>query len=327
MKKNVIALAVAAAMAAPLAAQAEVKVSGGLQAEIVSLSGDNVVEGLYMMDGQEGGNQNSGNYGFLKFSASEDLGNGLKALAMYNFNVRADDAANGPRDAYVGLSGNFGTVLAGRMSSPYKASTVKWDPFLATSAQARGNYGMSGLHNSYVSNAIAYANKFGMASVKAAIVLDETQDPGASGNETYGNHGMSFSVNVPVGPVEVALAHMDTSEMGGAADDRDATKIGVRYAAGAISVAAQMEMLGEGINGGETDHIYLNGTYTAGANTFAAAYGTQEIDDGSDTTQTYMSLGMVHSMSKSVRAHVGYIAMDHDGSDDSGIAAGLRVAF
>lgn len=352
MKKNVIALAVAAAMAAPLAAQAEVTVSGGLQAEITSLSADEelgAVEGLYMFDGHEAGNE-AGGWGHLKFSASEDLGNGLKALAMYNFNVQADDAANGARDAYVGLSGNFGTVLAGRMSSPYKSSTVSWDPFLATSAQARGNFGMSGLHNSYVSNALAYANKFGMATIKAAIVFDEAADD-ETPSETSGDHAMSFSVNVPVGPVEVAIAHINMDDFGtnpatvdagpdfivGTPDDivtpasetgdYNATKAGVKYAAGALGVAAQYETITQGDV--DTEYMYVNGTYTAGANTFAIAYGQNEADADQAPTPSYMAVGMVHSMSKNVRAHVGYIAMDTDtdAGEASGIAAGLRVKF
>ncbi len=359
MKKNVIALAVAAAMAAPLAAQAEVKVSGQLQAEVASISGDNATEGLYLTDAQEGGVMGSGNWGAINLSASEDLGNGLKALAKYSMNVSVDGRAIAQRDAYVGLSGGFGTVLAGTLSSPYKSSTVKWDPFLATSAQARGNNGMSTLHNSYVGNAIAYANKFGMANVVAAVVLDETADTGAgaTGNETTGNHAMSFSVNMPVGPVELALAYLDMSDYGATTplagsplsrgnNDFTATKLGVKYAAGALGVAFQYEMIEDGqggasTNADETDYMYLNATYAAGANTFAFAYGQNETDDKNavtkDPTPTYMSLGMVHSFSKSTSAHVAYVAMDTDVSctalvttgcgDDSGIAAGLRVKF
>ena len=354
MKKNVIALAVAAAMAAPLAAQAEATVSGQLQVEMTSLSIDqplaaalNKKEGLFMNDAQELANPDSGNFGALNFSASEDLGGGMKAIAKVGLNVWAadhNDKGVGTRDAYVGLSGNFGTVLAGTMSTPYKMATVKWDPFLATSAQARSNFGMSDLHNGYAQNALAYANKFGMAKVVAAIVIDETQDATSTDRKTGGNHAISFSVNAPVGPVELAIGYADASEFGDisklgvksvmgtstvgvSSQDLTATKVGVKYAAGAMSVAFQMENIDMGA-GAEVDYMYLNGTYTAGANTFAAAYGQQEVD-GTNTTQTYMSLGMVHGFSKTVSAHVGYIAMDSDttAGDASGIAAGLRVKF
>jgi predicted porin len=335
MNKNLIALAVAAAMAAPLAAQADVKVSGTLQAEVISMSGDSVREGLYVADAQEGGKVGSGNAGALNFSASEDLGNGLTAIAKYSFNVDVDGKAPVQRDAYVGLSGSFGTVMAGTLTTPYSSSTKSWDPFLATAAQARGNYGMSALHNGYAKNAIAYANKFGMAKVVAAVVIDDNDNVDVTVNETNGKNAFSFSVNMPVGPVEIALAYADASEYGNtgdlgiggttpAPDTYTATKVGVKWASGAIGVAGQYEDLDTG-PADNTTHMYLTATYTMGANTFAASFG--QMDNGTDVP-TYMALGMVHGFSKSVRAHVGYIGLDDDaGSTDSGIAAGLRVSF
>ena len=341
MKKNVIALAVAAAMAAPLAAQAEVTVSGVLQAELLQMSGD-TTEGMFLGGGKRGK---------LEFKASEDLGDGMKAIAKYGMNADVDGKAISQRDAYVGLTGSFGTVLAGTMSNPYKSSTVSWDPFLETSAQARSGNGMSGLHNSYTSNAIAYANKFGMAKVVAAIVIDDATDD-ADPNATSGDHATSVSVNMPVGPVEVAIAYISTTDLGtnttynitGLGDigidadgglittnstgsetgDNVATKVGVKYTAGAIGVAFQYETIDTGVT---TDYMYLNGTYAAGANTFAAAYGQKDNDGNS--TDTYMSAGMIHSFSKNTKAYVAYVANANDAAntDTTAIAAGLRVGF
>jgi predicted porin len=333
MNKNVIALAVAAAMAAPLAAQAEVKITGGLQAQIVSIDGDSAMpDGLYATDGGEYEGENTGNYGFLQFAASEDLGNGLKALAVYNMNISVGDsdgapvggAAPGGRDAYVGLSGGFGTVLAGTLTAPY-AMTKSWDPFVATFAQARGNGGMSSLHNSYAGNALAYANKFGMANVVLAVVLDETKEAGE--DATNGNHGTSFAVNMPVGPVEVALAYLDISEFAAGADKASATKVGVKYNAGAITVAAQHEMLDEGL--GDQTFTYLTASFASGANTFSAAYGMNQ-DDASDLDHSYMAIGMKHAFSKTTSVNVAYRMTDTDSdvdADETAIGAGLRVAF
>lgn len=340
MKKNVIALAVAAAMTAPLAAQAEVNISGGLQAQLVNIGGDAASpDGLYATDGGEYAAENSGSWGFLKFSASEDLGGGLKALAMFNFatNVGDTDTATGgsaglgSRDSYVGLTGGFGTVLAGTMSSPYKSSTVKWDPFVTTFMQARGNLGMSTLHNGYHSNVVAYANKFGMAKVVAGIVLDENNDATAT-DSTSGNHGLTASVNVPVGPVEVALAYLDVSEFGdgsanAVADKATATKIGVKYTAGAITVAGQHEALDDGL--GDQTFTYVTGSYAMGANTFSASYGMNTMDTA-DLDNSYFAIGMKHAFSKSTSAHVGYRVADTDSAvdaDETAFGAGLRVGF
>jgi predicted porin len=203
---------------------------------------------------------------------------------------------------------------------------------LATFAQARGNNGMSALHNSYAGNALAYANKFGSAKVVLAAVLDETA---ATADETNGENAYSFSVNVPVGPVEVAVAYVDMSDFAAGASDRAATKVGVKYTAGAITVAAQMEQIGKGFaftgNDGD-DVMYVTGSYAMGANTFSAAYGQNTVKTvgAGDEVDTYMMVGMKHAFSKNTSVHVAYRMTDDDNAadlDETAIGAGLRVAF
>jgi predicted porin len=351
MKKNVIALAVAAAMAAPLAAQAEVTVSGGLQAEVVSVGGDatgGALKGLYANDGMEFGSPNGGSFGYLAFSAAEDLGNGLKAIAKYNMNINVAGGL-GSRDTYVGLSGGFGTVLAGKLSTPYKSSTVSWDPFLATSLQARGSGGMSDAHNGYATSALAYANKFGPATVVLAMVVDDSAEvvtAPAVAEKTAGKHAKSLSVNVPVGPVEVAVAHVNANEftnmrnlgLSGTADllgvntleTLTATKVGVKYAAGPITVAGQYEALELGnATTIKPTVVYVTGSYAMGANTFSASYGDTKWDiSGVDNTK-YMAIGLTHAFSKSTSSTIGYRSTDagNFGDKETAFAAGLRVSF
>ncbi|HEY0720040.1 MAG TPA: porin [Gammaproteobacteria bacterium] len=360
MKKNMIALAVAGALVAPVA-MAEVTVSGGLQAELVQIGGDGgQPNGLYAADGFEVNSENGGNYGFLKFSASEDLGGGLKALAMYNMNTNVGDsdrAGFSTRDAYVGLSGSLGTVLAGSLSTPYKSSTVNYDPFLMTSFQARGNYGMSGLHNGYVSNALAYANSFagGMVKVVAALVLDEAQKNEADGvtkaDKTVGQHAKSFSVNIdPVKGLDIAIAYIDATDFGNAnvdvpgttALDATAIKVGAKYSASAFAVGGQVEMLDKGLtNSGDSGNVvYLTGTFNINeANSISVAIGSMdanvnstaaEIAAGTDGAAAYTALGFQHSFSKSTSMTVGYRASDDKreaGVKETAIGAGLRVGF
>lgn len=349
MKKSAIAIAVAAVLAAPVAL-ADVTVSGQLQTQIVSYdsddgmvtAGDAPLNGLQMTDGGMGDNNEGGNWGALTFSASEDLGNGLKALAKYGFNVKTENSGNdiGTRDAYVGLAGGFGAVLAGRMNHPYKTSTIGWDPFLSTFAQARGNGGMvGGLHGSEINNALAYAGTFGGVKVVAAVVLDEGAEPApATGEDTNGEHGLSFSVNAPVGPVELALAYIDVSEhqgdgtaaYGAQAKDSSALKLGAKFASGDFSVAAQYEMLDKGFIDGvnEASQLYLTGSFKFGNNSVSASYGMFEVDNAPDE-DTYMAIGLNHAFSGNTSAFVAYRMTDWagDNNDTSAIGAGLRVKF
>ena len=338
MKKSVIAAAVAAVLVVPTVAMADVSISGGLQAELRSVGGDvptssllrengTLKKGLYASDAGEVANQNGGSYGFLKFSASEDLGNGLKALAMWNGNVNVGDsnAAGGMtgRDSYVGLAGGWGAVLAGTLSTPYKSSTVGWDPFVTTSMQARGSGGMSDAQNGYASNALAYAGSFGGVKVVAAMVLDEGQTKlngdgsvDSTAKTTNGKNAISFSVNAPVGPVELAVAYVDASKFSdiknlglsdtaaiaqlfpkdgsgaqiNSLDTLTATKVGVKWNSGPWTVAGQYEMLElKSYTGGATAAAlagkdikptvaYLTASYAMGNNTLSAAYGSTKWD-------------------------------------------------
>lgn len=363
MKKNMIALAVAGALVAPVA-MAEVTISGGLQAELVSVGGDGnggANTGLYANDGMEYGAPNSGNYGFLKFASSEDLGGGMKAIAVYNMQT-AVDAVLATRDAYVGLSaGSVGTILAGRLNTPYKSSTVGYDPLLMTSLQARGSFGMSALHNGYANNAIAYANSFAgdMVKVVAAVVLDEGNDISvpADTTKTNGKHAKSISVNVaPISGLDIAVAWIDASEfsdlrqtgvVGGTAavpagKDVAATKIGAKYSAGAFSVAGQVEMLDKGMtaSGDKGNMVYLTGTFNINdANSISVGVGqadkkvnstAAEMLAGTDDVARYMAVGFKHGFSKNTSTTVGYrISEDKAGAGDkeTAFAAGLRVAF
>ncbi|MDZ4317085.1 MAG: porin, partial [Azonexus sp.] len=120
MQKKIIALAVAALASSAAFAQSNVTVYG-----IVD------VGGLYQ-DGQVGKNQFSVNSGVLStsrlgFKGVEDLGNGLKAVFTleYGLNVDANAGIGGTvtststnaRQQFVGLTGGFGTVIAGRLQT------------------------------------------------------------------------------------------------------------------------------------------------------------------------------------------------------------------
>jgi len=367
MKKNMIALAVAGAFVAPVA-MADVTVSGGLQAEVVHIGGNGAApNGMYLNDGMEMGKPNAGSYGFLKFAGTEDLGGGLKALGSYNFQVATDSGVD-TRDAFVGLSHDtFGAILAGRLATPYKTSTVAYDPFLATSFQARGSLGMSTLQNGYVNNAIAYANSFagGMVKVVAALVLDENKN--GTSDSTVGKHAKSFSVNVdPISGLDIAVAYIDLSQMstcsttqninltnatidpitgnitgavvtnsttcGESGKDRNATKIGAKYTMGAFSIAGQVEMLNKGLTGsGEKGNVsYLTAGFKFDdANSINVAGGiTDKKVLGGTDNGTYAAVGFTHAFSKNTSAMVGYRQSKITSNDkEDAFGAGLRVNF
>jgi len=117
MKKSVLALAVAAALAAPLAAQADTILYGSARVSIDYNDDDNLFndfEGDAAWDVVNNASR-------LGVQGSEDLGGGLSAIYQYEFGVDVTDGGNlqGNRPKFVGLKGGFGQLTVGTQTTPY----------------------------------------------------------------------------------------------------------------------------------------------------------------------------------------------------------------
>lgn len=136
MKKSLTALSVAAISTAALA-QSNVTVYGtaDVSAQGTSLSAHSAAPG-----GAVGNTFNlKSNDSSIGFKGTEELGNGLKALFQVEsyVNVTGGEAVaanNGQlfgtmKDSYVGLNGKYGTVQAGYLSTPYRATVNSFDVF------------------------------------------------------------------------------------------------------------------------------------------------------------------------------------------------------
>ncbi|SFW10621.1 porin [Nitrosovibrio sp. Nv17] len=163
MKKKLIALAAAGALAVPVAASAQgtnVTIFGRVQAEysLVDFAGT-------PSQGSLQDNSRSSRWGL---HVTEDLGNGLRANARLEFGLNTGSgSATTPREQWVGLSSNeWGEIRFGRLQSPFKdfAGGQTIDPFAYTTLQAAGSGGTmtasaNGLGagaNTFLNSAIRY---------------------------------------------------------------------------------------------------------------------------------------------------------------------------
>jgi predicted porin len=300
MNKTLLAVAVSAAMVASTAAVAgDVVVYGQAQVEVASYS--------------------------------EDLGNGLKGIAQFEFKADASDntvdntsgASLSGRVSQVGLSGGFGTVVLGNLKSPYKyTGGVKYDPFVTTALEARKNGGMtSGAlgHNGFVSNLVAYASPKG--PVTASVGYGPSEDDGL----------VALDVKYSQGGVEAFVAYVDAGDRlnGGVAGDDtgySATKVGGQWKSGPHKISGQYEMTeatDAANNKVEPTVLFLGYQMKMGKNTFVAQYGDTDHDTTADNT-TYMALGVIHKFTKMTRLYAGY----RDTSDvENVVTVGLRKDF
>jgi predicted porin len=158
MKKKLISLAVAGALAAPMVASAQgtnVTLFGSVQAEYATVNRHGV-EGQSLI----GDNTGRSRWGM---HVTENLGGGLKAKAHIEYGLNTGSGALGvARERWVALANDsWGELKFGRVQSPFKdfAGGMTIDPFAYTTLQASGSGGtMSASANGLGSGAQSFVN-------------------------------------------------------------------------------------------------------------------------------------------------------------------------
>ncbi|MEY3220665.1 MAG: hypothetical protein RIT27_2022 [Pseudomonadota bacterium] len=259
MMKKVLPLAIATAMMSPFAAQADVKLSGTIQAEVGSVKDLNKVDAAgkqqsrTVTDSDLTGN---GSPNKLKLDISEKLGAGLEGFASMDWEFDTfENASNGTnanfinREKYVGIKGAFGHVKFGRIQGIYKTSTLGYDKWDSTSLQALGTgAGMSSGafgHGSFLDNVaeIGFNIPAGPAgSVKATVQYIGDQTPDATGARMDGSM---------LGALQLGSKDFEFSVVGAQQKNKDASgkelnkatnwKVAGKYQLGGLYFALQYE--------------------------------------------------------------------------------------
>ena len=158
MKKKLISLAVAGALAVPMVASAQgtnVTLFGSVQAEYATVNKDG--QSSQALIGDDTGRSRWGAH------VTENLGGGLKAKAHVEYGFNTGSGALGvARERWVALANDsWGEVKFGRVQSPFKdfAGGMTIDPFAYTTLQASGSGGtMTASANGLGSGAQSFVN-------------------------------------------------------------------------------------------------------------------------------------------------------------------------
>ncbi len=322
MNKKLIALAVAGAMAAPLAAQAEVSVYGVAHVSVDNVSGENgpLAESDMSVTSR---------FSRVGVKGAEDLGGGMKAVFQMEWQVDMSETAGAAtnltsRNQIVGLAGGFGTVALGRHDTPYKMSTGKLDVFADTAADYNFVIGSPAGVENRGNNVVAYLSpNFNGFNLNAAMVAAEDGEDVAAAT--------SVSLTYNQGPLFVAVAAEQFE------DAQEGVRAGVGYDFGMAKVGAVFESVDDpstaaGVQVGEEYTAWLVNVAMpfGGNNTLIAEYGVGEFDDA-DTERTLAAVGVAHSFSKATSAYAAYGNVDVEtagaGDDSSIITVGLVHKF
>ncbi|MBK7648492.1 MAG: porin [Betaproteobacteria bacterium] len=220
MQKKIIALAVAALASTAAFAQTNVTIYGIADASVSATTN------LGATTGQTGFKVNTGTLSTSRigFKGVEDLGNGLKALFTLEYGLAIDDntgigtGTNIARQQFVGLTGGFGTVIAGRLQTTGLDFTVAGSalggsaPLGATNVATatagtgliNGTQMITGLYGRQ-SNAVAYVSpSFG--GVVVAYNHARITEAALSTNTTD-SHGDLISVGYDNGPISAGAIY------------------------------------------------------------------------------------------------------------------------
>ena len=100
---------------------------------------------------------------------------------------------------YAGIKGDFGKLIYGRTSTPYKMAGLKTDPFYDTSAGiglGGATYGLSGLTNGWTEQSLAYSKKMDAFSFNVSAYVDDTDGDSRDVNVGLTYHNDSLNVGI-----------------------------------------------------------------------------------------------------------------------------------
>lgn len=339
MKKSLISLAVAAALvpAAAMADTSNVTVYGKIHVSYDRLDNDAETGGFV-----------SNNSSRLGFKGSEDLGDGLKAIWQYESNVNLDGGGNGlfgsARDTFVGVSGNFGALTAGRQSwndlfkhdANFFADGIGGPAaWIELRGSSRANNtikyatpNMSGFNASltYVTpggfgadNAAATAAVNAAAATAACTPTSAGENcQMATGNTTESSYALRAAYNN--GPLFAAATYLDQAANSATRPDMKTTSLAASYTFGPGKVAAQwVKVKDANMNTGDDDVRYwtIGGNYKVTANGTVKVNYTDANKGGATTTSSnagadMIAVGYEHSLSKRTIAYATYARANND---------------
>ncbi len=337
MNKKLLALAIGAAIAMPVAALAEGPTLYG-QIDLSLENFDNGAADLWTVEN---------NASRIGVKGSADTGvSGLQGIYRAEFGVDADDGASPftGRNIYAGLKGDFGTILLGNIDTPLKSAQGPVDQFNDTRADMAG-YVAGELR---ARDIVAYATpKIGDAVTvtvalwqsEGAPLADNTAGDGigdaVSASVVYENEGLYLALamdqetpNIGDGDLSNAAGGVDLDAFSD--DYHDILRAVAAYSTDSFEVGFLFQSA-EGADtpatNAEDTSMVLSGAYKTGDWKFKAQYGQTE-GDGSSNTLTALALGADYAVGKSTTLKAMYAAAEDDaGLDDTLLSFGIKQMF
>lgn len=326
--KKLIALAVAAL---PMAAMADVTLYGTIEASIengksVAYAGGNTKSTAATKSTTRVDDTGS----LIGFKGSENLGNGLKAIWQVEQGLNIDGttgagSGNGynntwaTRDSFVGLTGNFGTVRLGKLSTYLNSDMEKFDAWIYGAGVNGATWTTANQLDSRLNNAIRYDSpNLNGFKFTAAYGFDEARTTinGNRSNKAVWNLGAGYE-NAGYFVDAGYVAFQDTDASG--SKDGNYWRLEGGYNANNLLVAlayGQSKLYAGAADATKAKEAALTVGYTIGALTpkftYAHVWDTKTNGVKADNGINQYVIGVDYALSKRTTAYTSFGYVKHD---------------
>ncbi|WP_197039179.1 porin [Guyparkeria halophila] len=336
MKKNIIAMAVAAAVAAPAAAMADTTLYGKIHASYDFWGGDNADDSDYSL---------ASNSSRIGIKGKEEISDNLSLIYQWEQGIDwGGDAGSGiggnTRNTFVGFTGGWGTVIAGRHDTPMKLVGRKYDLFGDTVAGARSitkglsaNAAVDGETAGFderIDNVVAYATPdlAGFQAMGAYISNWSGDDQTAATriNNEYDAYSISAGYEIAGFSIDGAyeVHNMADPAVVGMTDEESAYRVGAGYEIGGFKLVGLYQSISDVgfVSGADVDMWGAGAAYSFGKSTIKGQYyAADDVDGVDDSDGELWSVGYDYKMSKQTKVYAVY------GSMESGANANYELGY
>ena len=353
MQKKIIALAVAALASTAAFAQTNVTIYGIADASVSATTN------LGATTGQTGFKVNSGTLSTSRigFKGVEDLGNGLKAVFVLEYGLGLDTSTGigystissaVARQQYVGLTGGFGTAVAGHLQTTGLDFTVAGTALGSSSSLGAtnvasgsslitGNNLISGLGGGRQDNAVAYISPSLGGVVVAYNHARVTEGALAGGGGGVANttdaHGDLISVGYDNGPINAGVIYTKvTNPVTPGNDNLKEWGLRAGYDFKVVKLQATYQQAKQdNISIGKDKKWVVSATVPIGAKlAVIGEYASLSADSTAANDDVKVgTLATTYAMSKRTTAYAGFVAKRSQvlNADTNTYAVGLRHMF
>jgi predicted porin len=318
MQKKIIALAVAAAFSTP--AFADVGFYGIVDAAVANISAKNQKSALIATSGAASTSR-------LGVKATEDIGNGLTAVAVVEYGIDTQDSAAAvftPRQKMLAVAGSFGTAATGYLQTAAYDFLAKYDPLFGSSSSAHtiiaaGHLVGSGAQRAQ--RAVAYISPNISGAVFAAnyvTVLTGNalgQSDIAPNNNFVKDSAFILSANYAVDALSVgavyAAADAGTAALAGSVAGVKTTEyaFGGSYDLGVAKVYGTYQSSKTDATNAKANSLFsLSGTYPISTGVLGVLYASGKNADSTAASATALTAGYLHTFTKQT---TGYIVLSN----------------